>query len=769
MRSLEIRTLLVLFLYLSARVASADPVAIVNAGFEEPVMSPGAFTVGLDPPGWTFIGTTRRGVWNISNNPNGWFQFGAPEGNQIGALWEGSFVQTLGVALAPNTTYTLQAEYMHVPCCESEFTIELLAGGVSLGSTGGLLPLLLDGTFYPAEVVVTTGATHPQLGEPLVIRISSTAAEAEFDNIRLNTDTIVVDPCVALGGDVDGDGICGAVDNCPNLTNPDQSDIDTDGIGDVCDSHEVLAANTTYTLQGEYTHASGFPSEFTLELLAGAASLGSAGGFPTIVGAFDTATIVVTTGSTHPNLGEPIGVRISSSAKESEFDNIRLNANTMGTDRRVAIANAGFEVPMQAPGAFTIGEDPPGWTFIGTTRRGVWNISNNPNGWFPNLAPEGDQVGALWAGSFVQTLEPGPCAALGGDTDGDGVCDDADNCPNVANPDQSDFDSDGIGDVCDADSDGDGIADGLDNCQFSLNPDQSDADFDGLGDVCDDDPDGDGVIEMDNCPLVPNQFQEDTDLDGTGDDCDEDDDNDGICDVGLSGESCNAGPDNCSTIVNPDQANLDNDSFGDACDADTDGDGIDNDVDNCELSPNVGQNDTDSDSEGDACDDDDDGDGVLDVGDNCQFIINPSQQDTDGDALGDACDADFDGDGVDNAIDNCPTAPNSEQNDLDGDAIGDSCDTDIDGDGVENGADVCAATPIGDVVDLANGCSIAQFCPCDGPRGTTSAWKNHGKYVSCTAHAASEFVEEGLISDVEKDAILSAAGQSSCGNKKYDP
>jgi hypothetical protein len=36
------------------------------------------------------------------------------------------------------------------------------------------------------------------------------------------------------------------------------------------------------------------------------------------------------------------------------------------------------------------------------------------------------------------------------DTDGDGVRDYADNCPTVANPDQTDSDGDGIGDACEA-------------------------------------------------------------------------------------------------------------------------------------------------------------------------------------------------------------------------------------------------------------------------------------------------------------------------------
>jgi len=53
---------------------------------------------------------------------------------------------------------------------------------------------------------------------------------------------------------------------------------------------------------------------------------------------------------------------------------------------------------------------------------------------------------------YVSTLEfipDDPCAGSGGDTDGDGVCDDTDNCPAVENPSQADTDGDGVGDACD--------------------------------------------------------------------------------------------------------------------------------------------------------------------------------------------------------------------------------------------------------------------------------------------------------------------------------
>jgi hypothetical protein len=92
------------------------------------------------------------------------------------------------------------------------------------------------------------------------------------------------------------------------------------------------------------------------------------------------------------------------------------------------------------------------------------------------------------------TVEVGDPA---GDADGDGVANEGDNCPAVANPNQEDGDDDGVGDACEAvevpdDTDGDGIADEEDNCPVVPNPKndegvQADDDEDGVGDDCDPD------------------------------------------------------------------------------------------------------------------------------------------------------------------------------------------------------------------------------------------------------------------------------------------
>ncbi|HZP43179.1 MAG TPA: thrombospondin type 3 repeat-containing protein [Candidatus Binatia bacterium] len=126
------------------------------------------------------------------------------------------------------------------------------------------------------------------------------------------------------------------------------------------------------------------------------------------------------------------------------------------------------------------------------------------------------------------------------DTDGDGVPDEIDDCPNAANPDQADADHDGVGDACDApDGDGDGMPDAIDNCPAAFNPDQADANHNGVGDACEQavapaaDVDGDSVADAhDNCPNVPNPDQADLNHNGVGDACE--------CNLGAPGR-CLAG------------------------------------------------------------------------------------------------------------------------------------------------------------------------------------------------------------------------------------
>jgi hypothetical protein len=172
------------------------------------------------------------------------------------------------------------------------------------------------------------------------------------------------------------------------------------------------------------------------------------------------------------------------------------------------------------------------------------------------------------------------------DKDNDSIPDDQDNCPEIANADQTDTDGDGVGNKCD-------------NCPQVANSNQLDTNGDGVGDACD--KDNDGLPDaQDNCPEIANADQTDTDGDSVGNKCD-----------------------NCLQVANSDQLDTNGDGIGDACDKDNDG--ILDTQDNCPEIANADQADTDGDGVGDECD-------------NCPQVANSDQLDTNGNGIGDACD-----------------------------------------------------------------------------------------------------------------------------------
>lgn len=268
----------------------------------------------------------------------------------------------------------------------------------------------------------------------------------------------------------------------------------------------------------------------------------------------------------------------------------------------------------------------------------------------PNL--NDDRWGTWWGFALVV-----------GDSDGDGLLDTLDNCPFVANFDQTDTDGDGSGDACDIcpggddnlDADGDGVPNFCDICPGGN--DALDEDGDGVPNFCDICPGGDDHLDSDGdgrpnfCDRCPgfNDFLD--------------------ADVDFRPDSC----DNCPTVYNPFQDDADGDDVGDVCDrcpgfndmADADLDAV---PDGCDICQGGDDNlDGDGDAVPDFCD-------VCPGGDD--------SVDSDGDGIADFCDAcpgfddlaDGDGDGKADGCDNCPSDPNPGQEDSNGNGIGDICD-----------------------------------------------------------------------------------------------
>ena len=165
--------------------------------------------------------------------------------------------------------------------------------------------------------------------------------------------------------------------------------------------------------------------------------------------------------------------------------------------------------------------------------------------------PAEDIVAGFAAADAVNLYLRFDVAASRPDLDLDGVLNDADNCPAVANATQTDVDGDQVGDACD-------------NCPTAANLDQHDTDGDGTGDACDTeqcdgvDNDGDGTVD---------EGFADTDADGAADCVDDDDDGDGTGDAfdcapvdpsrhPGAAELCNGADDDCDAAVDEDPSDV---------------------------------------------------------------------------------------------------------------------------------------------------------------------------------------------------------------------
>jgi len=205
--------------------AKAGMVTIDNPSFEEPVTNPGDFTTVLS-------GTQNHWAVYNTGNTNSSRQFGAwnptgtdtfvdgeaPDGVNVGVVFllnttnlaEAGLLQTLGDTLQLNTTYTLTVEVGNFADDNpsDSFNFAGFPGyRIDLMTANNPTPLASDNnTLTPAEgifetsiVSFTTGSSHSDVGEALVIRLvnlNGTGIEVNFDDVRLDA-TPVPEPSTA--------------------------------------------------------------------------------------------------------------------------------------------------------------------------------------------------------------------------------------------------------------------------------------------------------------------------------------------------------------------------------------------------------------------------------------------------------------------------------------------------------------------------------------------------------------------------------------------
>lgn len=212
---------------------SAQPIPIVNAGFESNAISPGAFAV-LDPTGWSrydpsfIINQNANAVGVIRPDvPQTYFPTGAPEGAQAALVFlagpqsaEAGLRQTLTTTLQANTRYRCSVQVGNIASGTSlpgsadgggifydlngfpGYRIDVLAGvnvvGSDSNSIGAMIP---EGEWREARFYFDVTNTHPQLGQTLSIRLvnlkfpatpGAPNIEVDFDDVRLSAGPIPV-------------------------------------------------------------------------------------------------------------------------------------------------------------------------------------------------------------------------------------------------------------------------------------------------------------------------------------------------------------------------------------------------------------------------------------------------------------------------------------------------------------------------------------------------------------------------------------------------
>jgi hypothetical protein len=418
----------------------------------------------------------------------------------------------------------------------------------------------------------------PILGEFGDHTISVTARDAttgDYDTQVFVLSVISIEPqCPNLNpdaSDIDADGIADICDNCLTVANPNRSDNERDGVGDACD-------NCPYNYNPDQSDTDG----------------------DGIGDACDTITVTLT--PPNPSVDDIITLNVVYTDLSISDPEIQIFVNG-----QLVQACQSYEC------SYSGGPFPEGLGYF--------------------VRYKGD-------GGIYVTIPPDFWVNTSDDWDNDGIPNSSDNCPYTWNPDQKDSDYERVGNCFPGATCyfTDGIGDACDNCPKKVTTDITDTDNDGLGNACD------------NCPLVPNKDQANSDTDKYGDACDNcwgenndyQEDGDKDCylvrtnnqywdgEKWLKDPHCGDNCDNCFMDSNPYQEDGDLDGLGDSCDTcpldpknDEDLDKVCGDVDNCPKHANTDQSDVNDDGIGDACDCYDVNQGPNETGVDCGGICLP--------------------------------------------------------------------------------------------------------------------------------------------------
>ncbi|WP_372369063.1 hypothetical protein [Candidatus Uabimicrobium sp. HlEnr_7] len=170
----------------------AEPITVLNAGFENNVLGDGAFVTFADD--WILSNIEGGDGLAGSFNPNSsQLTNEALEGNNIGFSNGQDFSQVLSDVLIANTAYTLTVGVGdRADTAFPGYRIQFLAGGTVLAEDNNTQASVNDG-FITSTVEFIALVGDANLGEALEIRlINPGGAQLNFDNVQLNATAIAV-------------------------------------------------------------------------------------------------------------------------------------------------------------------------------------------------------------------------------------------------------------------------------------------------------------------------------------------------------------------------------------------------------------------------------------------------------------------------------------------------------------------------------------------------------------------------------------------------
>ncbi|WP_286814201.1 MULTISPECIES: T9SS type B sorting domain-containing protein [unclassified Maribacter] len=326
--------------------------------------------------------------------------------------------------------------------------------------------------------------------------------------------------------DVDFDGVLDAVDLCPNIPDPSNTDTDGDGIGDVCDLDddndgildlydcEIEIPNYSF----ESPIANDFPDNWdysptlytTGEGLAGTHNIEPANNYP--IAPEQNQFLYINSDGTDPIVSITLSTHIGIYSPGSYILSINIGDGLSPTN------------PYRNDGISTIelgyGNDPASFTPINSL---IEDGSNTPDGTFNVFSFSTDiNIGdpAVGQGILIRITHERQPGALAGNYD---------NLRLVR-----DTDGDGISDCLEVDSDNDGCFDAVEAGHIA----------NAIGELDNSGTNADGTVihvgtgysgssqeVVDSSLIVCDPFYYDNDGDGVLDNVDQDDDNDGISDI----------------------------------------------------------------------------------------------------------------------------------------------------------------------------------------------------------------------------------------------